>query len=284
MKTSRKSKPGGPKSKTRTAFTLIELLVVIAIIAILAAMLLPALSRAKSASQSISCVGNLRQLQAGYLMYCHDNNDQQPPCQAQATGLGNVTTLPGSWVVGSALTDTNTANIQAGVIYPYVGSPGVYHCPADKSTVTGHPELLRARSYSKCGWTRAPDDFYKANGYDVESRFYPWGPYKLCGQKHPSDSWAFIDEHEQSIASGFFIIEQPWWVAGGSPTDPVSWESLPADRHSQGCSLSFLDGHVQHWKWKAPKVWKGLGAPPTPGGDTADCRKLQEAVPHDGVR
>ena len=68
-----------PKSEINRAFTLIELLVVIAIIAILAAMLLPALSGAKATSLSVSCLNNLKQLQAGYLMYVHENNDRLPP-------------------------------------------------------------------------------------------------------------------------------------------------------------------------------------------------------------
>jgi prepilin-type N-terminal cleavage/methylation domain-containing protein/prepilin-type processing-associated H-X9-DG protein len=59
-------------------FTLAELLVVMAIIAILAALLLPALSAAKTDSRRIACISNLRQVGLAVQTYSMDYNGRIP--------------------------------------------------------------------------------------------------------------------------------------------------------------------------------------------------------------
>jgi prepilin-type N-terminal cleavage/methylation domain-containing protein len=59
----------------KLGFTLVELLVAIAVIGILAALLLPALSRAKSYARRTACISNLRQINLATRMYADDHAD-----------------------------------------------------------------------------------------------------------------------------------------------------------------------------------------------------------------
>lgn len=233
---------------------------VIAIIAILAGLLLPALSRAKTAGQSAVCQSNLKQLITGWTLYANDNEDRL--AGSISVSLVNQ---PGSWVLGNTRQDRTISNITAGVIFRYTPGAGVYHCPADRSTVIREPGLLRTRSYTLNSMINSSEDADTGG----------WGPsdFKSMPQKlsqivhpPPSGTFVFIDEHEDSIDDGLWNTPPRGLVAPGVPVltpdlaQAPGWGNFPAVRHNQGANIAFADGHVDHHKWLWPnRKW-------TPGG------------------
>jgi prepilin-type N-terminal cleavage/methylation domain-containing protein/prepilin-type processing-associated H-X9-DG protein len=259
-------------------FTLIELLVVLAIVGLLAALLLPALSRAKISAQKTACLNNLKQLQAGYLMYVHDNDDWLPLNEVSDADLVQRSTK--GWVLGNAKLDTNDSNIKAGAIFRCVGSPLVYRCPADKSSRADGSRQPRFRSYALLGWLHSQGPTY---GLDSQVSEFKHQKTKISaiGSISPSDCFALIDEHEQTVDDGHFVMGSPYFyhTDPSEPNNASDWWELPTDRHNQGCNLSFLDGHAEYKRWKFPKKFKHYQQRAT--SDLEDLRWLQRKLPYD---
>jgi prepilin-type processing-associated H-X9-DG protein len=201
-------------------------------------MLLPALAKAKTKAEGISCLNNLKQLQLAWRMYSEDNND------SVARNLGAALTN-GAWVTGwlnwgtgsPAGANTNNSYLIDCQLGPYVAkNVGIYKCPADKLPSNIGP---RNRSISMNGYVggRVMWDTYSETSFRI---FVKLSQFTAPG---PAMTWVFLDEHPDGINDGLFGV----WMS------KQTWDDVPASYHNGACGFSFADGHAEIKKWQDPQ-------------------------------
>jgi prepilin-type N-terminal cleavage/methylation domain-containing protein/prepilin-type processing-associated H-X9-DG protein len=223
------------------AFTLIELLVVIAIIAILAAMLLPALTKAKTRAKQTACINNMRQIGIALVMYA-DDYGEYPHCY---------------W------TANQTYVWQTRLLKFMANNRAAFFCPAARPNsawdTNANETLAGSSGQFKLGEDGKIDPYAVLRTTRFSLGYNDWGlSQNLClgmggDVGSPSIKDSSIRKPSEMIAVGELRTDGTS-VNFGSNIDPNTSNAdnspplhsqLPSNRHNYRTDLLFADGHVE---------------------------------------
>jgi|TARA_B100001250_G_C19683850_1_gene737121 prepilin-type N-terminal cleavage/methylation domain-containing protein/prepilin-type processing-associated H-X9-DG protein len=246
--------------RSKSGFTLIELLVVIAIIAILAGLLLPALAKAKSKGQGISCLNNCRQLMQAWQLYSGDFDERVCNNFGVSETLNSISTKKFdnwvnnvmTWGSGNSIADQSVTNrnwVKNGVLARYTASAfNIYRCPADKylsinQARAGFSQRLRSNVMNAFFGRFNSANLSDPTRFGRNALLQQYKQFmKTTDVPNPSNTWVTLDEHPDSINDGYFI----------NGPNSAQWGDTPGSNHGGGCSFSFADGHSELKKWLSP--------------------------------
>ena len=245
LRRGRTSDPGAPRG-----FTLIELMVVIAIITILVGLLLPALSRARSKAQSISCLSNLRQLYFANVMYASENHG------AYCVAAPDINEGYGGRIRWHGVRETpdpsSDYDPMKGPLSEYLPDHHVKTCPVFRE-YERRGEV--ANAFESCAGGYGYNIAYVGGTYHLHDYLKaPRVPSRDSGITRPSQTIMFADA---AIAQPGYIVEYgliwpPYFPSEDNPTgdpddpDAPAYEATPSIhfRHGRHANVVWCDGHA----------------------------------------
>jgi prepilin-type N-terminal cleavage/methylation domain-containing protein len=228
---------GGPRTARPLAFTLIELLVVIAIIAILAALLLPALGKAKQASQRCACLSNLHQIGLAATMYLADNAGKMPHVPDSDLQLTPPVDISGKRY--------NSMGSFMPLLYAYAPNVRMWLSPPVPVAATNEWQMHFLSPWCEQG-TNVPQRGWANYISDKLAEPNPAAARYLRGRTPESVALArkASVSDEEWLMSPFF--EKPWWAGfkdqwsvGASVPPSGGWSA-----HNGGRNQVYLDMHA----------------------------------------
>ena len=213
---------------------MIELLVVIAIIAILAAILLPALQAARERANASDCTSNLKQIQLAVNTYADDHREIFPN------------------IYGGTLTATTdpTANwIYSIYKKKYLSGGAVFQCKSqhkktddDDAKFLADPVSVKLYKNGSYGfnWLYLGTRVIDAITGNTPNTPFIW----ITGQsrskvRRPSETISLVDVVRAGFPDRGGYAASYFYIDGESPLD-----SNVDPRHSGGCNIAWVDGHV----------------------------------------